>query len=261
MFSLFKKSIKTGKKTTKYPYEQEDTPAAFLGRIVINLQTCSLCGQCATICPTKAIKKEDGKLIIEYNKCLFCGVCQRHCPEHSISHTMDFELAVREKEKLTVAVNEINEDLDVLKGKLAGKTENILRRSLHIRHVDSGSCNGCDFEINALTNPVYDIQRLGIDFVASPRHADLLLVTGSVTEHLETALKKTFTATPDPKLVVAMGACACSGGIFQGSYAAIGGVDKILPVDIYIPGCPPRPQAIIYGLLKAIERIPPRNSI
>ncbi|HWI55387.1 MAG TPA: NADH-quinone oxidoreductase subunit NuoB [Desulfobacteria bacterium] len=255
MFSLFRKSITTGKKTTEYPYKKENTPANLMGRLVIDQKTCNLCGQCATICPTKAIKERGQKLIVEYDKCLFCGICRGYCPLNAISHSTDFELAVREKDKLTVAPADINEDLDALKGKLTRKTESILGRSLHIRHVDTGSCNGCDFEMNALTNPVYDIQRLGIDFVASPRHADLLLVTGSVTEHLETALKKTFAATPEPKLVVAMGACACSGGIFQGSYANAGGVDKILPVDVFIPGCPPRPQAIIYGLLKAIERI------
>jgi Ni,Fe-hydrogenase III small subunit len=128
------------------------------------------------------------------------------------------------------------------------------RRSLQIRHLDVGSSNGCDWEINALLNPVYDVQRFGIDFVASPRHADLLLVTGPVTRHLEPALWATYEATPDPKLVVAVGACACSGGVVAGSYATAGGVDRRLPVDVYVPGCPPRPQAILHGLLMALDR-------
>ena len=128
------------------------------------------------------------------------------------------------------------------------------QRSLQIRHLDVGSSNGCDWEINALLNPVYDLQRFGIDFVASPRHADLLLVTGAVTRHLEPALWATYEATPDPKLVVAVGACACSGGVVAGSYATAGGVDQRLPVDVYIPGCPPRPQAILHGLLLALGR-------
>jgi Ni,Fe-hydrogenase III small subunit len=127
------------------------------------------------------------------------------------------------------------------------------RRSLQIRHLDVGSSNGCDWEINALLNPVYDVQRFGIDFVASPRHADLLLVTGPVTRHLEPALWATYEATPDPKIVVAVGACACSGGVVADSYATAGGVDRRLPVDVHIPGCP-RPQAILHGLLLALDR-------
>lgn len=130
----------------------------------------------------------------------------------------------------------------------------LFQRSLQIRHLDVGSCNGCDWEINALLNPVYDLQRFGIDFVASPRHADLLLVTGAVTRNLEPALWATYEATPDPKLVVAVGACAVSGGIVRESYATAGGVDRRIPVDVYIPGCPPRPQAILHGLLLALER-------
>lgn len=142
--------------------------------------------------------------------------------------------------------------------RLAQRIRTRLRRSLHVRHMDAGSSNGCDWEIQALLGPVYDVQRLGIDFVASPRHADLLLVTGAVTRHLEAALLATYEAMPAPRLVVAVGACACGGGVLQGSYAVAGGADRRLPVDVYIPGCPPRPQAIIQGLLVAVERLAPR---
>lgn len=131
----------------------------------------------------------------------------------------------------------------------------VLGRSLHIRHVDTGSCNGCDFEMSTLTNPIYDIQRFGIDFVASPRHADMLLVTGGVTHHLEEALRKTYHAASHPKMVVAIGACACGGGIFGETYANHGGVDKIVPVYVYVPGCPPRPEAMIEGILLALDRL------
>ncbi|MFB5191891.1 NADH-quinone oxidoreductase subunit B family protein [Alicyclobacillus fastidiosus] len=130
----------------------------------------------------------------------------------------------------------------------------VFGRSLHIRHVDSGSCNGCEFETTALMNPVYDIQRFGIDFVASPRHADMLLVTGGVTWNLEEALRKTYAAAASPKMLVAVGACACGGGILGSTYANVGGVDKIFPVSVYVPGCPPRPQVILEGILNAIER-------
>ncbi len=145
-------------------------------------------------------------------------------------------------------------DTTTLGAQLRERVARIFRRSLQIRHLDAGSSNGCDWEINALLNPVYDLQRFGIDFVASPRHADLLLVTGAVTRHLEPALWAAYEATPDPKLIVAVGACACSGGVVEGSYATAGGVDRRLTVDVYIPGCPPRPQAILHGLLLALDR-------
>lgn len=129
-----------------------------------------------------------------------------------------------------------------------------LRRSLHIRHLDSGSCNGCDWELNALLNPYYDVQRLGIDFVASPRHADLLLVTGILTRNLAEAAWRTFQAMPEPRLVVGVGACPISGGVFAGTYAAERELPP-LPFDVLVPGCPPRPEAIIHGLLVATERM------
>ena len=129
------------------------------------------------------------------------------------------------------------------------------RRSVHIREVDAGSCNACDLEINALNNPVYDIERFGIHFVASPRHADMLLVTGPVTRNMEMALRKTYEATPEPRLVVAVGGCARDGGIFKGSYAVVGGVERVIPVDAYIRGCPPRPQELLYGILRILGRI------
>jgi Ni,Fe-hydrogenase III small subunit len=147
---------------------------------------------------------------------------------------------------------------DDLASRLTTRIARLLRRSLHVRHLDAGSCNGCDWEIQALLGPVYDIQRLGIDIVASPRHADLLLVTGSVTRHLEQAARLTYEAMPDPRLVVAVGACACGGGVVQGSYCTAGGVPNVLPVDVFIPGCPPRPQALIHGLLVALDRLEPR---
>ena len=124
--------------------------------------------------------------------------------------------------------------------------------ALAIRHVDAGSCNGCELEINATHNPYYNLEGLGITFVASPRHADLLLVTGPVSRHMETALKRTYDATPDPKLVVAIGDCGCTGGLFGESYASLGRVANVIPVDVAVPGCPPTPFAIMQGILTAI---------
>jgi len=126
-------------------------------------------------------------------------------------------------------------------------------RALAIRHVDAGSCNGCELEIHALNSPYYNLERLGIKFVASPRHADLLLVTGPVSRNMETALKRTWEATPDPKLVVAIGDCGCSGGVFGESYASCGRVSNVIPVDVAVPGCPPSPVALMQGILTAIS--------
>ncbi|HVB63812.1 MAG TPA: NADH-quinone oxidoreductase subunit B family protein [Nitrolancea sp.] len=147
---------------------------------------------------------------------------------------------------------------DKLAERLGTRIHQLLGRSLHIRHLDAGSCNGCDWEIQTLLGPVYDMQRLGIDIVASPRHADLLLTTGSVTRHLERAVLATYEAMPDPRIVVAVGACACGGGVLQGSYCTAGGLRNVLPVDVFIPGCPPRPQALLHGLMVALGRLEPR---
>lgn len=149
----------------------------------------------------------------------------------------------------------VEDELEIIGQRLNTKIKNIFGRSLHIREVDAGSCNGCEVEVNALSNPIYDIERFGLHLVASPRHADILLVTGPVTRNMELALLKTYNATPGPKLVAAMGSCACNGGIFGNTYASGGGVDRFIPVDVYIPGCPPRPQAIIFGIMVAIDKL------
>src|SRR5688572_25112933 len=140
-----------------------------------------------------------------------------------------------------------------LRGELHARMLDVLGRSLSIRHVDAGSCNGCELEIHALNNPVYNIEGLGIRFVASPRHADMLLVTGPVSRHMEEALRRTYESTPDPKLVVAIGDCGCSGGIFGENYASAGRVANIIPVDVAVPGCPPTPERILAGILTAIS--------
>jgi Ni,Fe-hydrogenase III small subunit len=136
---------------------------------------------------------------------------------------------------------------------LQDRIRSILGRALCIRHVDAGSCNGCELEIHALNNPVYNIEGLGIRFVASPRHADLLLVTGPVSRHMEMALRRTYDATPDPKLVVAIGDCGCTGGIYGESYASAGRVSNVIPVNVAVPGCPPNPNRILAGVLTAIS--------
>jgi Ni,Fe-hydrogenase III small subunit len=146
---------------------------------------------------------------------------------------------------------------------IARLNDDILRRlgrALTIRQVDAGSCNGCELEIHALANPYYNIEGLGIRFVASPRHADMLLVTGPVAKHMAIALKRTWEATPDPKLVVAVGDCGCTGGIFGASYASLGRVANVIPVDVEVPGCPPTPTALLQGILSAIRTRSPESA-
>jgi len=146
-----------------------------------------------------------------------------------------------------------DEALRLLEQRLGATILKHFGRSLAIRHVDAGSCNGCELEIHAANGPHYNLERLGIKFVASPRHADMLLVTGPVSRNMETALKRTYAATPEPKLVVAIGDCGCTGGIFGESYASCGRVANVIPVDVAVPGCPPPPTAIIQGILTAVS--------
>ena len=152
----------------------------------------------------------------------------------------------------TEPAHEPEEALRVTAQRLRAEILERFAGALAIRHVDAGSCNGCELEINALNNPYYNLEGLGIRFVASPRHADMLLVTGPVSRHMETALKRTYEATPDPKLVVALGECGCTGGVFGESYASCGRVANVIPVDVAVPGCPPTPLAIMQGILTAI---------
>ena len=154
---------------------------------------------------------------------------------------------------VTEPAPEADESMRLLEQRLGAAILEHFGRSLAIRHVDAGSCNGCELEIHAANSPHYNLERLGIKFVASPRHADLLLVTGPVSRNMEVALRRTWDATPDPKLVVAIGDCGCNGGIFGESYASSGGVASIIPVDVAVPGCPPTPKAIMQGILAAIS--------
>ncbi|AFM39399.1 Ni,Fe-hydrogenase III small subunit [Desulfosporosinus acidiphilus SJ4] len=266
MFNTLKKIIKYPRLTQDYPNIKDSTSASFLGQTVIDPGKCTFCGECALHCPSQAIifDKSARAIGIDYAKCIFCVLCEEICPVSAVQTTNNFELAESDKVKLnphdkkTTIINEDNlpdTSYETICRDLQANIKKIFGRSLQIREVDAGSCNGCDYEINALNNPFNDLERLGISFVASPRHADMLLVTGTGTRNMQQALIKTYQATPDPKLVVAVGACACSGGIFRDTYATNNGIDSLVPVDVYIPGCPPRPQAIIYGILKAIDRV------
>lgn len=262
MFDVLKKIIKYPRLTQEYPKNSVNS-SLFIGRPEIDCQKCTRCGQCAERCPSRAIvlNKKENDIGINYDECVFCTLCEEICPAGAVTMTNAFELAEKDRKQLRHSMIIIDENnaadisYEAVCTELSSNIQKIFGRSLQIREVDSGSCNGCDYEINALNNPFNDIERLGISFTASPRHADMLLVTGTCTRNMQNALIKTYNAAPGPKLVVAVGACACSGGIFRDSYAAENGIDRIVPVDVYIPGCPPRPQAILYGILKALDRV------
>lgn len=263
MLKVIKKLFGTPRLTQGYPRKPMDT-RRFAGRTVIDAERCTRCGECAARCPSQAIVLDGGdrKAGINYDECIFCGLCEEVCPAGAVVTTTEFELASGARNTLRASPSVVHPgdippiSCEALQEQIRKKAARRFRRSLRIREVDAGSCNGCDYETNALNNPFNDLERLGIQFVASPRHADLLLVTGAGTRNMQEALIKTYNAAPDPKWVVAVGACACSGGIFRGSYATADGIDRLVPVDVYVPGCPPRPQAILYGILLAIGRKP-----
>ncbi len=261
MFKTLKKLVKYPRLTLAYPNKPMES-SRFAACPQIDAGKCTRCGTCAAHCPSRAMVLDEASGVgINLDECIICAHCEDVCPAGAIRMTDRFELAQRSRQAMracAIVPDEgtlTDEPYEVTAEKLKEKIRRVYGRSLQIREVDAGSCNGCDYEVNALNNPMNDIERLGIHFVASPRHADMLLVTGAVTRNMELALLKTYNATPDPKLVVAVGACACSGGIFRGSYATRGGVGSVLPVDVYIPGCPPRPQAILHGILMALGKV------
>lgn len=272
MFKIIMDSFKTGILTEARPFDARPP----FGFPVIDFTRCTMCDACARACPTGAIHTKPAApgqrvLALSYAACIQCRACVDACAEHAVSPGSEVDLAAYSRQQLEQSASfdvdpatgacrvrhvdvQDGPTLEESAARLRARVHGWLGRSLHVRQVDAGSCNGCELEIASTTNPLFDLERFGIHFVASPRHADVLLVTGPVTRNMEIALLRTYEATPAPRVVVAVGACGCSGGIFgEGTYASVGGVDRVLPVDVYIPGCPPRPHAILNGLLVAMD--------
>lgn len=213
------------------------------------------CTACLPVCPTLAITRPPGNSVaLDLGKCIFCAACVKGCPTQAITQTNDHRMAVRRREDLQLGT--IGEEELRLAGALDEKLKILFGRSLRLRQVSAGGCNACEADVNVLGTIGWDLGRFGIQFVASPRHADGLLITGAVSRNMELALKKTYDAVPSPKIVIAAGACAIAGGPFIGHPQILNGASSVVPVDLFIPGCPPHPLTILDGLLRLLGKAP-----
>lgn len=229
-----------------------EMPDRYRGRPRIDAAKCPEgCHACAEACPTGAIALTD-KARIDLGKCLFCTDCVNACPEQAIAYTSDYRLAVRQRHDL---VMEQDQQALKLAAALDAPLMKVFGRSLKLRQVSAGGCNACEADVNVLNTIGWDLSRFGIQIVASPRHADGLLITGPVTRNMELALRKTYDAVPAPKIVIAVGACAIAGGPYIDHEQVNNGANAIVPVDLYVPGCPPHPLTILDGLLRLLGRI------
>ncbi len=240
--------IKNGRDTVKNPLN--DNPYSY-GRIEVCKDNCTGCGKCAEECLVDAISikkhtehKESNidkefDIEIDFKKCIYCNNCVDTCPSKALKSSNDYKMA----------------SVEILGQEVKEKIYSKFKRSLVLRSVDTGSCNGCMMEVANTQNTYYDLSRYGIKFAASPRHADGIVVTGPVTLNMKEALIKTYDAVSDPKIVIAVGSCAYSGGIFKDGYSVCENLNEILKVNLVIPGCPPSPQAILYGMLKIMDKL------
>jgi len=254
MLKVLLARFQQGHRTAQYPNVPPTLPDRLRGAPKIDASKCEEgCRECADACPTDAITiTNDGerKIALDTGKCLFCVDCTNACPKHAIEFTDEYRLAAKNRDDLIVTAD------FAPKAKVLGdEMKRLFGRSLKLRQVSAGGCNACEADVNVLGTIVFDLGRFGIQMVASPRHADGILVTGPVSRNMHLALKKTWDAVPSPKIVIAVGACAISGGPYIDHDEVHGGADQAVPVDLYVPGCPPHPYTILDGLLGLLGRI------
>ena len=255
MSDVFRTRLRQPTPTVQLPVAPDYFPERFRGRPALEPDRCPAgCRACADACPTQAITAMP--LRLDLGRCVFCDECVRACPADAVAFTRDYRLATRTRGALELGGRELE-----LAAALDAGARSLFGRSLRLRQVSAGGCSGCEAELVAMGNVIFDLGRYGIQFVASPRHADGLVVTGPVTRNMERALRETWEAVPEPRLVIAVGACAISGGIFRespeqrGGVAGAAGGPGALPVDLFLPGCPPHPLTILDGLLRLLGRL------
>jgi Ni,Fe-hydrogenase III small subunit/formate hydrogenlyase subunit 6/NADH:ubiquinone oxidoreductase subunit I len=248
--------LRHGCQTMAYP----DGPAPALpdrhgGALRVEATKCAEgCEACLPVCPTQAITRPPANpASLDLGRCIFCAACVETCPTHAITQTGDHRMATRRREDLLLG--QPGEEQVRLATALDEKLRKLFGRSLRLRQVSAGGCNACEADTNVLGTIGWDLSRFGIQFVASPRHADGLLITGAVSQNMKLALEKTYAAVPPPKLVIAVGACAIAGGPFVGHPEVCNGITSVVPVDLFIPGCPPHPLTILDGLLRLLGRL------
>lgn len=253
MIAPLKARIAQKHRTVPYPDKVPPLPERYRGCPSIKPNCCPTgCDACAQACPTTACTRTANAPAIDLGKCLFCGACAQACPASAITFTQEHRMAARNREDLIITPGR---ETHPPSAALEPARRALFHRSLRLRQVSAGGCNACEADTNVLGTLVFDLGRFGIQFVASPRHADGILITGPVTQNMALALQKTYDAVPDPKVVIVTGACAISGGIFAGHPQTQNGATGILPIDLYIPGCPPHPLTILDGLLRLIGKI------
>jgi len=251
MLQALRVRLKQGRRTIPYPARPPELPDRFRGLPTVDRSKCPEdCRACAQACPTDAITIDDRGFHLDLGRCLFCTDCVGACPEGAIRYSQEYRLAARTREDLIF-------DGQMLERATAldEKTRRLFGRSLKLRQVSAGGSGACEADLNVLGTIVFDLGRFGIQFVASPRHADGLVVTGPVSENMRSALLETYAAIPSPKIVIAVGAEAISGGIFRGHAEVHDGCASLLPVDLFIPGWPPHPLTILDGMLRLLGRL------
>jgi Ni,Fe-hydrogenase III small subunit/Pyruvate/2-oxoacid:ferredoxin oxidoreductase delta subunit len=250
MLKIIRERLRQGHRTGRFPAEEPVLPERFRGLPQLAPARCpDGCRDCAGSCPFGALRQAGDTLQLDLGLCLFCGDCAAACPHGAISFSRDYRLAARRRGDLLAGADGYH-----LATALEGEMRRLFGRSLKLRQVSAGGCNACEADLNVLNTLVFDLARFGIQFVASPRHADGLLVTGPVTANMRHALLASYAALPAPKLVIASGACAIGGGPFRGSPEVHDGIGDLLPVDLFIPGCPPHPYTALDGLLRLLGR-------